>query len=143
MSSLPNSFPRVTWDAIGIGASTLCAIHCLLLPFVLAFAPVVAHFLPGEEVVHRTLACLLAAIGLVAFRTGYKLHRKKIVIVLLAVGIAGVTVGAYAGELLPSHRWEVTVTLLGGAFLVSAHLLNRTLCRSCKTCAANMNDPVS
>ena len=118
MSSLPNSFPRVTWDAIGIGASTLCAIHCLLLPFVLAFAPAVAHFLPGDEVVHRTLACLLAAIGLVAFRTGYKLHRKKIVIVLLAAGIAGVTVGAYAGELLPSHCWEVVVTLLGGAFLV-------------------------
>jgi hypothetical protein len=141
MPSVPNSFPRVTWDAIGIGASTLCAVHCLLLPFMLAFAPALAHFLPGDEAVHRTLACSLAAVGLVAFRAGYKVHRKKIVLVLLTAGIAGVTAGAYAGQRLPSHRWEVGITLLGGAFLVSAHALNRTLCRSCKTCAANMQEP--
>jgi uncharacterized membrane protein YfcA len=137
MSSVSDSLQRLTWDAVGIGASTLCAIHCLLLPFVLAFAPAMAHFLPGDEVVHRTLACLLAAIGLVAFRAGYKVHRKKIVIVLLATGIAGVSAGAYAGSLLPSHHWEVVITILGGAFLISAHSLNRTLCRSCRTCVAN------
>jgi uncharacterized membrane protein YfcA len=135
MSSASNGLQRVTWDAIGIGASTLCAIHCLLLPFVLAFAPTVAHFLPGDEVVHRTLACLLAAVGLIAFRSGYRIHRRKIVLVLLAAGIAGVTAGAYAGFLLPSHLWEIGITLFGGAFLISAHLLNRTLCRSCKVCA--------
>jgi hypothetical protein len=70
MPSVPNSFPQVTWDAIGIGASLLCAVHCLLLPFMLAFAPALAHFLPGDEAVHRTLACSLAAVGLVAFRAG-------------------------------------------------------------------------
>ena len=140
MSSFPNSFPRVTWDAIGIGASTLCAIHCLALPFILAFAPAVAHFLPGDEIVHRTLACSLTAVGLAAFRAGYKVHRKKIVLVMLTAGIAAVSAGAYAGHLLPSHQWEIGITLLGGAFLISAHLLNRTLCRSCKICAASMNE---
>jgi uncharacterized membrane protein YfcA len=137
MSSASNGLQRVTWDTIGIGASTLCAIHCALLPFVLAFAPTVAHFLPGDEVVHRTLACLLAAVGLIAFRAGYKVHRRKIVLVLLATGIAGVTVGAYVGFLLPSHLWEVGITLVGGGFLILAHTLNRTLCRSCKICAEN------
>jgi uncharacterized membrane protein YfcA len=135
MASVSNSLQRVKWDAIGIGASTLCAIHCLALPFVLAFAPAVAHLLPGDEVVHRSLACFLAAIGLVAFRAGYKVHRKKIVIVFLTAGIAGVSAGAYVGSLLPSHRWEVAVTLVGGGFLILAHSLNRTLCRSCRICA--------
>jgi hypothetical protein len=58
MSSVPKSLSKVNWDNIGIAASTLCAIHCLLLPIVLAFAPTLAHFLPGDETVHRTLAYL-------------------------------------------------------------------------------------
>ena len=140
MSSVSNGLQRVTWDAIGIGASTLCAIHCALLPFVLAFSPTLAHFLPGDEVIHRTLACLLAAVGLVAFRAGYKVHRRKIVIVFLTAGIAGVSAGAYAPFLLPSHRWEILVTLVGGGFLIVAHSLNRTLCRFCKSCVQNKKD---
>jgi len=135
MSSVPNSPPRVNWDAIGMGASTLCAIHCLILPIALAFAPTLAHFVPGTEIVHRTLACLLAAVGLIAFWAGYKVHRRKVVLLLLAVGILGVTLGAYAGSLLPTHAWEVLITVVGSSFLIAAHYLNRTLCRSCRVCA--------
>jgi uncharacterized membrane protein YfcA len=134
MSSVPNSPPRVNWDAIGMGASTLCAIHCLILPIALAFAPTLAHFVPGTEIVHRSLACLLAAVGLIAFWAGYKVHRRKVVLLLLTVGIMGVTVGAYADFLLPTHSWEVVITVFGSSFLIAAHYLNRTLCRSCRVC---------
>jgi uncharacterized membrane protein YfcA len=135
MSSAANSFPKVSWDVVGIGASTLCVVHCVLLPIALAFSPTLAHILPGNETVHRTLAYLLAGVGLIAFWTGYKIHRRKLVLLLLAVGILGVTVGAYAGFLLPSHLWEVLITLSGSSFLIVAHSLNRTLCRSCRACA--------
>jgi uncharacterized membrane protein YfcA len=140
MPSVPNSLPRVNWDVVGIGASTLCAIHCVLLPVALAFAPTLAHLLPGSEVVHRTLAYLLAAVGLIAFWTGYKVHRRKYVVLLLALGILGVTAGAYAGFLLPSHGWEVAITLVGSFFLIVAHFLNRTLCHSCRTCAGKIGN---
>lgn len=135
MSSAPTSFARVSWDAIGMGASSLCAIHCVLFPIVLAFAPTLAHFVPGDEVVHRTLAYLLAAVGLVAFWGGYKVHRRKVVLLLLAVGISCVTVGAYADSLLPTHTWEVLITVSGSFFLIVAHYMNRTLCRSCRVCS--------
>jgi peptidoglycan/LPS O-acetylase OafA/YrhL len=134
MPSVSIRLQRVNWDAVGVGASTLCVIHCLLLPVVLAFALTLAHFLPGSEAVHRTLAYLLAGVGLLAFRAGYRVHRKKYVLALLMVGIAAVTVGAYADPLLPSHSWEVAITFMGSAFLIVAHRLNRTLCQSCKTC---------
>jgi uncharacterized membrane protein YfcA len=120
---------------VGIAASTLCAIHCLLLPVMLAFAPTLAHFVPGSETVNRVLAYLLAAVGLVAFWTGYKVHRRKLVLLLLVVKIFGVTVGAYADSLLPTHTWEVAITLTGSSFLVAAHYLNRTLCLTCRVCA--------
>jgi hypothetical protein len=134
MSSVPSSLRRVNWDNVGIAASTLCAIHCLLFPVMLAFAPTLAHFLPGSETIHRVLAYLLAAVGLVAFWEGYKVHRRKLVLLLLVVGIFGVTVGAYAGSLLPTHTWEVAITLTGSSFLVAAHYLNRTLCLTCRLC---------
>jgi MerC mercury resistance protein len=134
MSSVPRSLPRVNWDAIGVGASTLCAIHCLLLPIALSFAPTLAHFVPGTEVVHRTLAYLLAAVGLIAFWNGYKVHRRRVVLFLLAIGILAITVGAYADSLLPNHTWEVLITVAGSLFLIVAHSLNRTLCRSCRVC---------
>ena len=135
MHSVSTSLPKISWDALGIGASTLCAIHCLILPIALAFAPTLAHFVPGTEIVHRTLACLLAAVGLIAFWAGYKVHRRKIVLLLLTIGIMGVTVGAYADFLLPTHAWEVVITVCGSSFLIAAHYLNRTLCRSCRVCA--------
>jgi uncharacterized membrane protein YfcA len=135
MHSVSTSLPKINWDVLGIGASTLCAIHCLLLPFVLALSPTLAHFVPGTEVVHRALAFLLATVGFIAFWAGYKVHRRKVVLLLLAVGIMGVTVGAYAGFLLPTHAWEILITLVGSSFLIAAHYLNRTLCRSCRVCA--------
>jgi uncharacterized membrane protein YfcA len=135
MSSVPSGLRRVNWDNVGIAAATLCAIHCLLLPVMLAFAPTLAHLLPGSETVHRALAYLLAAVGLVAFWAGYKVHRRKLVLLLLVVGIVGVSVGAYADSLLPTHTWEVGITLTGSSFLVTAHYLNRTLCRTCRMCA--------
>jgi uncharacterized membrane protein YfcA len=135
MSSVPNGLPKLNWDTIGIATSTLCVIHCMLLPVVLAFAPTLAHFLPGSETIHRALAYLLAVVGLVAFWAGYKIHRRKLVLLLLAIGILGVTVGAYADFLLPTHAWEIAITLTGSFFLIAAHSLNRTLCRSCRVCA--------
>jgi hypothetical protein len=35
------------------------------------------------------------------------------VLLLLAIGILGVTVGAYADFLLPTHAWEVGITVTG------------------------------
>jgi uncharacterized membrane protein HdeD (DUF308 family) len=140
MSSASSNLPRVNWDVVGIGASVLCTIHCVLLPIVLAFAPALSHFLPGSEAIHRTLAYLLAAVGLIAFCTGYRIHRKKYVLFLLILGILGVTAGAYAGFLLPSHGWEVGITLVGSSFLIAAHYLNRTLCHSCRTCTEKIGN---
>jgi uncharacterized membrane protein YfcA len=123
------------WDTVGVGASALCVIHCTLTPVLLALSPTVSHFLPGSETVHRGFAYFLTAIGFTAFRAGYKVHRKKSVLLLLLAGISGISVGAYADSLLPSHAWEVGITFVGSAFLISAHLLNKTFCRACRTCA--------
>lgn len=38
----------VNWDRIGIGISSLCMVHCLLMPLVLAFSPSDCSLLAGQ-----------------------------------------------------------------------------------------------
>ena len=123
-------------DRLGIWASILCAIHCMLAPVLLSFSAVAAHLLPGEESTHRTLSVLIACLGLVALLKGYRRHGRRRVFVFMAAGLALIFLAAWGGDRLPSHAWEVAVTCLGGALMIVAHRTNHTFCRDC-ACASH------
>ncbi len=126
------SSPDRPWaDRIGIYASALCVIHCLFTPILLSFSAVLAHFLPAEESVHRTLAVLVALIGTFALLNGFRRHRRTRTLVLMAGGVGCIAGAAWFGDRLPSHAWEVALTMLGSALMITAHRLNHTFCRSC------------
>jgi len=118
-------------DQIGVWTSTLCVIHCLLTPVVLSLSTVSAHFLPSEERTHRTLAVVITALGAIALVKGYRRHRSWRVLALMAVGLTFIFGGAYWGDHLPSHAFEVLVTLIGSGFMIAAHRTNHTFCRDC------------
>lgn len=122
-------------DRIGIAASALCVAHCILTPIVLSLSSVAAHFLPSEERTHRTLAVLIAVVGLVALVRGYSKHRRRQVVPLMTVGLGLIVLAAVWRDRLPSHWCEVGITFLGSACMISSHLLNRTFCRQCDCCA--------
>ena len=118
-------------DHIGVWTSAACVVHCLLTPVVLSISAVSAHFLPSEEKTHRTLAVIIAALGASALVKGYRSHRSSRVLVCMVVGLTFIFGGAYWGDRLPSHAAEVLVTLIGSAFMISAHRMNHTFCRDC------------
>ncbi len=122
-------------DRLGVWASVLCAIHCLLTPVLLSFSSVAANLLPGEERTHRTLSVLVACLGLVALLKGYRRHGRRRVFALVAGGLALIFLAAWGGDRLPSHPWEVAVTCCGGALMIAAHRANHTFCRNC-ACAS-------
>jgi carbon starvation protein CstA len=121
-------------DRVGVYASALCFVHCLLTPVVLSFSAVAAHFLPTEEHTHRTLAVLVTLVGALALGTGYRRHKQRSILVLMAVGLAFIFFGAYFGDSLPNHWCEVAVTLSGGACMIAAHRKNHTFCQQCTCC---------
>lgn len=128
-------------DQIGIWASTLCVIHCMLTPVVLSLSIISAHLLPSEERTHRTLAVAIAALGGIAVVKGYRNHRSSRVLVLMLVGLAFIFGGAYWGDHLPSHAAEVLVTVIGSGFMIAAHRTNHTFCRDCScTTPSGCND---
>jgi uncharacterized membrane protein YfcA len=119
-------------DRLGIWASTLCVVHCIVTPVVLSLSVVSAHFLPSEERTHRTLALLIAMLGVLALVKGYRRHRRLRVLLFMGIGMTSIFAGAYWGDWLPSHGVEVVITFVGSCFMIAAHRLNHTFCNDCK-----------
>src|SRR5260370_41172575 len=119
---------------LGVIASALCFVHCLLTPVVLSLSAVWAHYLPSEDRFHRALDVLVAAIGCFAIISGYRKHRRLRVLLLMSTGLSFIFVGAYLGDRLPSHIAEIGVTMLGSSLMITAHLINHTFCKNCQRC---------
>jgi urea transporter len=121
-------------DTLGAGVSGLCLVHCISMPLVFAFAPTLAHLIPGDEIVHRFFAFLVVGAGLPSFIIGFRKHKKWPVV---AAGLAGMSVilGALIfGDRFGSHTAEIAVTMIGSLLLTAAHLGNHTFCRRCDRC---------
>jgi MerC mercury resistance protein len=121
-------------DTMGAGVSGLCLVHCVSMPLIFAFAPTLAHFIPGDEAVHRLLAFLVVGAGLPSFVIGYQKHKKWAALVLGLAGMSIVLGALVFGDSFTSHVVDVSITMLGSLLLTSAHLVNRTFCRRCRRC---------
>ena len=124
-------------DTFGIWVSALCVVHCIATPIFISTSAVVAHFLPAEESVHRTLAAVVAAVGGIALIRGFRIHGRKRILVLMAAGLACIFFGAWFGDRLPSHTFEVGVTIIGSALMIGAHRMNHTFCSDCSHCCSS------
>lgn len=132
--SSPSSTLTARLDRAGIYASALCFVHCLATPIVLSLSAVTAHFLPSEEHTHRTMAVLVTILGALALGSGYRRHKQRSILVLMAAGLALIFFGAYFGDSLPNHWCEVAITLAGSLCMITAHRRNHTFCQRCVRC---------
>ena len=69
---------KVNWDALGIGASLACAIHCALLPLFLSSLPLFGMNIidnPGFEV---GMIALAFVVGSYSFYHGFKKHHHSL-----------------------------------------------------------------
>jgi uncharacterized membrane protein YfcA len=109
-------------------------VHCLLTPVLLSYSAVMAHLLPTEEKTHRFLAVGVAALGGIALVQGFRTHGRRRILVLMALGLACIFFGAFYGDRLPSHAYEVLVTMAGSSLMITAHRMNHTFCKDCRSC---------
>ena len=122
---------RSVADFLGVGLSLLCLVHCLALPVLIAFAPVLLKNLPGDDVTHRALAVVIGMVGFLAFRSGYKVHRRRWLLGLFVLGLILISVAAVLGDAVLTSYGEAAITVCGGLMLVTAHLFNHSFCPSC------------
>lgn len=122
-------------DRIGATASFLCAVHCALLPFVLALLPLLGlGFLAGHtfERVFVLCAATLASLALVS---GYRRHHRRTPLLLALPGVLLLVAGVCVDldRALMVHTIMVTT---GGTLVACAHLFNLRLSRGRHVCAA-------
>jgi hypothetical protein len=113
-------------DRVGATASLLCAIHCVLLPFVLTLLPLVGlEFLAGHtfERVFVTCAALLASVSILV---AYRRHRQPQALFLMVPGIALLIFGI-AIDLDANVVVHTVSVVTGGVLVASAHIVNLVL----------------
>lgn len=116
-------------DNLGIAASTLCLIHCMAMPFLIALLPFMGlQFLEGE-VAHRVIALFVFAFAIFAIGPGYMQHRKKQVLIATIFGLSLVAGALLIAGPMFGEQYELPFITTGNLILVITHLRNRKLCQ--------------
>lgn len=112
-------------DKTGIWVTTLCALHCLLLPVILPMLSLIGLSFIGEEVLERTILSISLIVGFVALLIGMRKHLRFYPLLLL-----------FAGGVIYWHKdslgemGEPAIILLGASLIVAAHWVNLRLTRA-------------
>ncbi len=121
---------NVVLDRVGIWMSSICALHCLLLPILLPIAPLVASSVFAEAWFERMILTFSILVGFAALFVGFhKYHRQLYPLYSLALG--GLI---YWNKDMFGHEYEPFTIAIGAFLIIAAHVTNIRLCKSCKTC---------
>lgn len=118
-----------TVDNVGACLSFACAVHCMAAPLLITVLPLIGlGFILAES---TELVMVVSAGGLAvgSLTWGYRHHRKWRVFLILGGALTLVLIARFG----VSENAEVFM-VLGGLLLMSAHLVNRHLCRTCQHC---------
>jgi len=110
---------KINRDALGIGASIACAIHCAVLPLFLS-----SFSLLGINIIHNRLfeyGMILFAfvVGLMALRHGFvQHHRSYVPFMLFSAGMLFLVAKQYW------HSYELLLLPFAVILIVTAHVCN-------------------
>lgn len=117
-------------DRIGIAATSLCALHCILLPILLPALPLLGLSFLADHTWEHIFLIVTAVLGTVALFAGFKRYHKRLYpFYLLYLGVA---VYWIKHDFAPEHQPYFIIT--GALLIVAAHFVNMKLCNSCKQC---------
>jgi hypothetical protein len=128
-------------DGAGATASLVCAVHCALMPLVITLLPLVGLGFLSSEPVEWSLLGLSALLGVSSLCLGYRRHRSRKALCVLAVGLGLIAAGRTI-EMREVRGPSVLLVVCGGVTIAGAHLVNRRLCWTCQKCHGRPATPV-
>ncbi len=108
------------WDRVGIGLSGICAIHCLLVPVVVALIPLWPAFEEFHEYTHLIFFIAIAPAVYLSLR---RKHSSQKITILLISGLLVIFFAWFFNQSLGEYG-EAGITLIGSALLISGHWMN-------------------
>ncbi|MEI2739172.1 MAG: MerC domain-containing protein [Chitinophagaceae bacterium] len=116
---------KINWDALGIGASLACAIHCALLPLFLSSLP-----LFGVNIIENTgfeigMIVLALCIGTYSLYHGYRKHHHNLLpLSLFFSGFIFLILKQFFFV-----QYETWLLIPAVILIITAHVLNFRFCR--------------
>ena len=148
-----------TLDKLGATASFLCAIHCAIMPMLIALMPLMALSILASEAAEWVLFGLSAILATGSICWGYKKHKSRVTLAVLACGLALLSAGRilhqHHSNLAPQaalaktisnvktheepHTFDLYTAFLvsGGLIVAASHVVNYQLCKRCRKCASD------
>jgi len=118
----------ITLDSLGMTASTLCAIHCALVPIFLTTLPLLGLQFLADERIEISMILISAVLGTLSLSLSYrKQHRKLLPFLILFTGFALIGAGHF-----PDMKNVESILIPSGGFTVAlAHFVNWRLNKTC------------
>ncbi|WP_448569656.1 MerC domain-containing protein [Thalassotalea ganghwensis] len=117
-------------DRIGITATSLCALHCILLPVLLPALPLLGISFLADHAWEHIFLILTAVLGGIALYSGFKrYHHKTYPFYLLLLGVV-----IYWEKHDVAAAYQPFMIVIGAALIVSSHIINIKLSNSSRDC---------
>jgi hypothetical protein len=124
---------RINWQALGVSASLICAIHCALMPLLLTSLPLFGVNIIDNIWVEVSLLLFAFVVGFYSLWHGYRKHHHRLI--TLFVFSAGISLFVIH-QFFEVPYYGFTLILPGVIAVLSAHYLNYRLCRKANHCHA-------
>jgi hypothetical protein len=112
------------FDRVAIALSTICIVHCLAMPFVIAVLPLAAFTVGGDGHFHSLMLWFVVPTSVLGFGLGFRVHRRVDIVMLGAVAIAVLAAAALLGHSAWDPSVEVLVNVAASVVLAAAHWRN-------------------
>jgi hypothetical protein len=111
-------------DRVAIALSTICIVHCLAMPVLIAVLPVAALAVGGDGHFHSLMLWFVVPTSVLGFGLGLRVHRRIDIVAMGAVAIAALAAAALWGHSAWDPSAEVLVNVAASVLLAAAHWRN-------------------
>jgi MerC mercury resistance protein len=111
-------------DRIAIALSTICIVHCLVMPVLVAVLPIAAVAFGSDGHFHALMLWLVVPTSVLGFSLGFRVHRMAGVVALGMTAVAVLALVALWGHDVWDPTVEVAVNVGASLLLASAHWRN-------------------
>jgi len=125
--SEPARRPHPLLDRLGATGSLVCAVHCALLPLVIALLPSLGIAVWLGEDFEQGFVVFASLLGLFTLAWGYRRHRAVRALGLLLPGLAALWLGVLYAPLHHTLVPHAITMTFGGTLVGLAHLANLRL----------------
>ncbi len=109
------------WDAIGISASLICAVHCVALPLIFASLSFLGIEILNNFIIESLIITISLLVGSWALYTGFQKHRHFFLLVIFIVGMMIL----FSSQFFAGHpRIEIICKAVAASCIITAHILN-------------------